>query len=134
MFNGVTNNAKEQHLLKKILNFLKNEYKKIKEQENYGLVVNFLVFVLGISLCYYNLYWFALSFLILLLVFKNKIGALIFTVGFLTMKLDFIRYNQVLIKKNYKNLQIEALMEKSSDKERSIKYTLSNIKVLNKNH
>ncbi len=117
--------------MKKTLDFLQNEYKKIKEQENYNLVLNFLVFIIGISLCYHHLYWLALSSFILLLIFKNKIGALIFAVGFLAMKFDFARYNQTLIKKNHKNLQIEALMERSSDKERSIKYTLSNIQVLN---
>lgn len=49
------------------------------------------------------------------------------------MAIDTRRHNQTLITSNYKNIKITALLEDISHKEKSTKYSLSHIDVLNKN-
>ena len=112
--------------MKNICLFIINEFQKIKEQENYHLVLNFVLFICGITFCYFHLYIPAIIFVIF--TFRNATRFAIFALGFLSMLVDFGIYNQKLITKNYDEIEVIATLENISHKEKSVKYTLANVR------
>ncbi|MDA0617335.1 MAG: ComEC/Rec2 family competence protein, partial [Proteobacteria bacterium] len=131
MFNRVANNAKAVHC--NIKTFLKNEFIKLKEQENSTLVLNFLLFVFGIATSYFGVYWLSIAIAVVLLALRLRSKAALVMLGVVVMQVDSVRHSQHLIERQHKNVEITAMVEKSSEREcGSRKYTVSHIKVLNK--
>ncbi len=134
MFNRETNDTKKQHILSKSFKLIKEELHKLTLQENYNLICNFLVFALGITLCYYHLQWFAVGGIVALLLLRHKASAFLMLLGFVAMKGDFARHAQKLIDKEYKYVQVVAHVDAVSHRGgNSIKYTLSNLSVQKRN-
>lgn len=120
-----------KNLVANICLFFKSEGKKIKEQENYHLVLNFVVFLLGITVCYLQLWIFA--GILAVLTFRNATRFTLFSIGAIVMLVDFGIYNQTLITENHNEIEVIATLESISHKEKSVKYTLSNVQNLSDN-
>ena len=117
-----------KNLVANICLFFQNEFTKIKEQENYHLVCNFVVFLLGITTCYFRLWIFA--GILVVLTIRNATRFVIFSLGFLSMLVNFGIYNQTLITENHNGIEVMATLESISHKEKSVKYTLSGVQNL----
>ena len=120
-----------KNLIANICLFFKIELTKIKEQENYHLVFNFVLFVLGITFCYFRLWIFA--GILAVLTFRNATQFVIFSLGFVSMLVNFGIYNQTLITENHNEIEVIATLESISHKEKSVKFTLSNVQNLSDN-
>ena len=120
-----------KNLIANICLFFQNEFTKIKEQENYHLVCNFVLFLLGITTCYFRLWVFA--GIIAVLIFRNATRFVIFSLGFISMLVNFGIYNQTLITEKHDGVEVIATLESISHKEKSVKYTLSNVQNLSSN-
>ena len=115
MFNRETKNAKLHNMKNLVANiclFFQSEFTKIKEQENYHLVFNFVLFVLGITCCYFRLWIFA--GILAVLTFPNATQFVIFSLGFLSMLVNFGIYKQTLITENHDEIEVIATLEKVS--------------------
>ncbi len=100
-------------------------------QENLSLVVHFGVFCIAITFYYYSIFTLLAVFFAAIIFIRRPSLICICLLGILAMFIDSTTHSQRLIKGNVKNLEIEALLEDISTKDKTIKYSISNVNVLN---
>ena len=94
--------------------------------------MHFVIFCTAITFFYYKQFWWLGICGTLLFLSRKPSALLIFLLGISATAIDAKRNGQKLIETNLKNVKIKALLEDISHKEKSKRYSLSRIEVLNK--
>ena len=129
MLDRVSQNTEKFHLHKNFISFLKKKWNKTKSQENYTISVAFLVFICGI-ICGYFFWNVAFLLCLLPLFWFAKLHFVLFVVGFVAMKIDFVNHNQKMVEKPIYNAKFQGTVENFfPHKNGGLKIELSNVTI-----